>query len=73
MKKFLQFLHAAGLNASIKNTEEALTWARSGNLSADQITELASSAKTMASNSIRHQRPPNARPQPTLAAQPLTT
>ncbi len=38
MKKFLAFLHAAGLNASIKSTEEALTWARSGNLSADQIT-----------------------------------
>ena len=45
MKKFLQFLHAAGLKASITNTEEALTWARSGNLSADQITELATLCK----------------------------
>jgi hypothetical protein len=45
MKKFLKFLHAAGLNASVKSTEEALTWARSGNLSADQITELASLCK----------------------------
>ncbi len=45
MKKFLQFLHAAGLKASITNTEEALIWARSGNLSADQITELAKLCK----------------------------
>lgn len=45
MKKFLQFLHAAGLKSSITNTEEALTWARSGNLSADQITELAKLCK----------------------------
>jgi hypothetical protein len=45
MKKFLKFLHAAGLAASITNTEEALNWARSGNLSADQITELGTLCK----------------------------
>jgi hypothetical protein len=45
MKKFLKFLHAAGLQASITNTEAALDWARSGNLSADQITELAAACK----------------------------
>lgn len=40
MKRFLQFLHKHGLAASVTNETEALTWARSGNLSAELITEL---------------------------------
>lgn len=45
MKKFLRFLHAAGMASAITDTEQALEWARSNNLSADQITELAQLCK----------------------------
>lgn len=40
MKKFLRFLHQHGLATSVTNETEALDWARSGNLSAELITEL---------------------------------
>jgi hypothetical protein len=41
MKKFLAFLRTLGLAESVNNDNMALTWARSENLTADQITELA--------------------------------
>lgn len=45
MKKFLSFLHKNGLAATITNETEALTWARSGNLPAPLIAELAELCK----------------------------
>lgn len=40
MKKFLKFLHKHGLATSVTNTEEALSWAAKGNLTATQLDEL---------------------------------
>lgn len=45
MKKFIAFLHKCGLAAHITDVSQALAWARSGNLTADQITEAAGYAK----------------------------
>ena len=45
MKRFLQFLHRHGLAATVTSEADALQWARSGNLSAALITELADLCK----------------------------
>ncbi len=41
MKRYLQWLHRNGLSASVTTETEALAWARSGNLTASQLTEFA--------------------------------
>ncbi len=46
MKKFLAFLHKHGMATHITDESQALAWARSGNLTAEQITELAALCKS---------------------------